>query len=752
VRYRRNVSRQACWNEPRGLSRSLSIAGLKGRLQALNPYNPTICRDGQTKVDPVFAIEEINFPFDNANGKFKERGKEPMKPLYLLAIAAKRYAMANIVRADGSDYDGIEQIRADAVRGEMPVVILRKVSGHGLGFITAPAYKPSNKRHKQFNAIEHDGKVLERQPHLAVPYEYKDGGLVISAEGRATALYGAVCKGRGNPRLFLDMWKLAFERFLAQHGKPGSVICRGINKEVATWRGLDQPQYMQRSLNTAQMWRVYEHIPNRRAECFFNILPAMIRVDVDGLGLDWNIDKHHGVSMYCSGGSGIDVHAKIAADDVYFVNDGTSARSMYEVPSHKSKKRAYRLTEVRDVIGDYFGHNENKARGMTRENKGRLYRHKLVIQDREYVGKETNFLLDPDMPEDDDIQTSDAATIPFFRQGINPRIKELLADPAREFHVQAGMTKEDFNRMLNGVRDHRERALMGFIRGATTYDEKTGQISVDPAKVRRQSASEINAERLAELLRAAYGKVVGYHGDFDEDDDTVLAISRRYENFTDILIPRANSEAPMTLPHRYFLSIGMVDMMIRNGFVSWPAPDGAVLQRPVNIAYMTDVAKAILGSDERQRRLEAAHQHRDKVRSVAGLEADYAKRNAKVAAKREQNAKALAQIMRHLATPQEKMFTTGPGWWVAFWTRIAPLLLIALAMDSKEVAPSLKRMVSSTTNNPTVARVERLMTDWIVGERRKKNSAAAAKRMRAHRARKLQAQQASDKADALINF
>jgi len=208
-------------------------------------------------------------------------------------------------------------------------------------------------------------------------------------EGRATALYGAVCKGRGNPRLFLDMWKLAFERFLAQHDKSGSVICRGINKEVATWRGLDQPQYMQRSLSTAQMWRVYEHIPNRRAECFFNILPAMIRVDDDGLGLDWNIDKHHGVSMYCSGGSGIDVHAKIAADDVYFVNDGTSARSMYELPSHKSKKRAYRLTEIRDVIGDYFGHNENKARGMTRENKGRLYRHKLVIQDREYVGKET---------------------------------------------------------------------------------------------------------------------------------------------------------------------------------------------------------------------------------------------------------------------------------------------------------------------------------------------------------------------------
>jgi hypothetical protein len=97
------------------------------------------------------------------------------------------------------------------------------------------------------------------------------------------------------------------------------------------------------------------------AECFFNILPAIRRVDDDGLGLDWNIERHHGVSMYCSGGSKIDVHAKIEDDDVYFVNDGMSVRSMYELPSYNSpKKRAYRLTEVKDVIGDYFGREESK--------------------------------------------------------------------------------------------------------------------------------------------------------------------------------------------------------------------------------------------------------------------------------------------------------------------------------------------------------------------------------------------------------
>ena len=192
----------------------------------------------------------------------------------------------------------------------------------------------------------------------------------------------------------------------------------------------------------------------------------------------------------------------------------------------------------------------------------------------------------------------------------------------------------------------------------------------------------------------------------------------------------------------------MISIIMKTGVVRWEGGDGRALQRPVNVEYMTDVCKAILGSETRKQRIEAAHEHRDNKRATAGLSAEYAKRDAKIAAKRVQNAKALAQIMRNLATPQEKVFTTGPELWVAFWTRIAPLLLIGLAMDSTEVAPSIKRIVSSTTNNPSAAKVERLMMDWLVGKRRTNN----ADRVRRFRERRLQAEQAAYEANRAVNF
>ena len=82
-------------------------------------------------------------------------------------------------------------------------VILRKVSAHGLGPITAPGYK----------------RPPDDGVHLAVPFKYGDDGGLVLKRGKPLLLYGEVCKGKGNARLFLDMWKRAIELFLQFEGR-----------------------------------------------------------------------------------------------------------------------------------------------------------------------------------------------------------------------------------------------------------------------------------------------------------------------------------------------------------------------------------------------------------------------------------------------------------------------------------------------------------------------------------------------------
>ena len=228
-------------------------------------------------------------------GRFKIVKPKQMKPLYILSISAKRYAMANIVRTDGTDYDTIEDLTR---RWLNAVVILRKVSAHGLGPITAPGYtRPAD-----------DGV------HIAVPYKYDDDGKLVLKNGKPIPLYGEVCHGKGNARLFLDMWKRAFELFVQHEGlKKGREIARMIEAEMMKWPGLDQPQFKQRSLNTWNQFEQYGNLRNRRAGMFFNVLPAPVDAGYEMVGFSFDIDQYFDKSLYCQGGSDIDV-AKLLAD------------------------------------------------------------------------------------------------------------------------------------------------------------------------------------------------------------------------------------------------------------------------------------------------------------------------------------------------------------------------------------------------------------------------------------------------------
>ena len=110
-----------------------AVARIGDYFQRINPYAPVNGKEAE-----VFATEDVNFAFTNEGGRFKIAKPKQMKPLYIVSVSAKRYAMANIVRPDGTDYDNLEDLHADGMNA---VVILRKVSAHGLGPITAPGYK-----------------------------------------------------------------------------------------------------------------------------------------------------------------------------------------------------------------------------------------------------------------------------------------------------------------------------------------------------------------------------------------------------------------------------------------------------------------------------------------------------------------------------------------------------------------------------------------------------------------------------------
>ena len=450
-----------------------AVKGITAKFQAINPYKPTKQPDGTFEEDAVFAIEDVNYELDANCRPVKPR---KLKPLYILSISAKRYALANIVNKDGSEYEELEVLYKDRANA---VVILRKVSSHGLGHITAPSYKPEG-----------------AQPHKAVPHKKdKDGNLI--------PLYGEVCKGKGNARLFLDMWKLAFEQFILHHGKSARIISKTIQSSMYKWKGLDQPQFKQRSLNAWNTWTQYIKLPNKRADMFFNVLPAPI--PLDSKGSTWVNDMYDNEALYCQGGDEIDVRDLLNKGKVWWQKDNTAARE------HVGKGKTYRLAEVRDAIGDYFDHHEFKAKG----DSGRLERHKLVSFIKEYVGKETNFLLDEDLDELDPSQIEDEATQPYFRKFVNPiLVRDILNNPA--IATSAGVSVDVLRRALNGSHEGMPSSLMRYLRNGYRYDEIADAMTLVGIE-RKPHAVRSRIKKTIALVGRAYKKIVAANPEKDAE-------------------------------------------------------------------------------------------------------------------------------------------------------------------------------------------------------------------------------------------
>jgi hypothetical protein len=332
---------------PRDEFRS-AVEAITAKSQRMNPY-----RAIGGKEDAVFSIEDINYGFTNEDGAFKIVKPKAFKTLYILSISAKRYAMANIVRKDGSEYADLDDLHKDRKNA---VVILRKVSSHGLGQISAPDYIPED----------------AQQPHQAVPYKYieNDSGAktkVLDKKGLPISLYGDVCKGKGNPRFILDIWKLAFKYFLLYEGQQsGEKTCNDIMAIVREWGGLDKPQFKQRSLNTWNAWKQYAHLPNKRAEMFFSVLPAPEHTPLGYQTDSWDIQQYQGKSLYSQGGHDIDVEDLLIRGNVYWQMSNMPANELVEAWTEETEtmpQKPFHLARVCDALGDYFDHREFKAKG-----------------------------------------------------------------------------------------------------------------------------------------------------------------------------------------------------------------------------------------------------------------------------------------------------------------------------------------------------------------------------------------------------
>jgi hypothetical protein len=484
-------------NMPRDEFRA-AVVRITGKFQRINPY-----RAVGGKEEAVFSIEDINYESTNANGLFKIAKPKTLKPLYILSISAKRYAMANIVKADGSEYADIEEMRRDRDNkvlktiNRRPVVILRKVSSHGLGQITAPNYIPEDKD----------------QPHKAVPYKYtehNDGAktLKLDNKGLPIPVYGDVCKGKGNPRFILDIWKLAFELFLFFKGKiirgsemTGKKICEEIMDSICQWEGLDKPQFKQRSINTVNAWEQYSNLPNRRAEMFFNVLPAPELTMIGMFTNDWDVARHGVMSLYCQGGHDIDVEALLADGKVYWQKDNIPVRELVDAHNEDGvTTKPFYLSRVRDVLGAYFDHPEFKSKG----EYGKLQRHRIVSFIKEYVGKETNFLLDWDVGEADETQIEDMSTQPFLRAGVNPVLVEMIKT-IPGIYEKAGVSQYELIKTLSGVQTGRAAKVMRYIRNGFTYNEETGvcEFKADDRKI---ADFEVEVNRFIVRIRKAYDK------------------------------------------------------------------------------------------------------------------------------------------------------------------------------------------------------------------------------------------------------
>jgi hypothetical protein len=324
--------------------------------QPLTPYND--------KTSPLFALEDVNFALlrDDKGEILRDNKGKPLlcdgkkgRPLtyelpYLLAVSAKRYAIAN------------------RYNGEW---IIRKASGHGSGDITAPFY---------------DNSYLPDHP--AAPF--KDGEYQSKT----------ICKSQA-PKLLLDLWRFVFEtveRHKPKHGDLEAYLLDKCQKFIDKLPGLDKPQMVQQSICSRDELKTHKDKPWSYPFGFYNSISKPVPVkpidqpifqilndeqmsdrrELCNTALITYGGKKHEISTceeYLARGEG--------KEGLHRRDNGRFPREMFDPKYH------VRFRTTGEQLYWYFVHPEFKSVGKY----GALKRRKVYILDNVYVGKETSSII-----------------------------------------------------------------------------------------------------------------------------------------------------------------------------------------------------------------------------------------------------------------------------------------------------------------------------------------------------------------------
>jgi hypothetical protein len=327
--------------------------------QPLTPY--------EDKTSPLFALEDVNFAlFRDRGGELirDEEGKVLLcdgkngRPLtcelpYLLAVSAKRYAIAN------------------KYKGEW---IIRKASGHGSGDITAPFY---------------DNKHLPEHP--AAPL--KDG------EYNSRAL----CKSQA-PKLLLDLWRAVFgfvEQYRPKDGDLEDYLSDKCLDLIMALPGLDKPQMVQQSICSRDELISHMGKPWCYPFGFYNSLSHPVNV-WEGPNSVFNSehvlsDKEQDTRKALLNSSFITYggkeHKLLILEEYQARGEGKEGlyrRDNGQFPKEMFDPRfSLKFKTTGEHLINYFIHPEFKSVGKY----GQLKRRKLAILDHVYVGKETSSII-----------------------------------------------------------------------------------------------------------------------------------------------------------------------------------------------------------------------------------------------------------------------------------------------------------------------------------------------------------------------